>query len=46
MNVASFGPDARAEEIRALTPPARAVEDDVRAIVDEVRDGGDARCGG
>jgi histidinol dehydrogenase len=41
MNVASFGPDTRAEEIRALTPPARSVEDDVRAIVDEVRQGGD-----
>src|SRR3954447_22896599 len=41
MNVASFGPDARGEEIRLLTPPARSVEDDVRAIVDDVRDGGD-----
>ena len=41
MNVAAFGPDARAEEIRALTPPARTVEDDVRSILAEVRDGGD-----
>jgi len=41
MNVATFGPGARAEEIRLLTPPARSVEDDVRAIVDEVRQGGD-----
>jgi histidinol dehydrogenase len=41
MNVATFGPDVRAEEIRALTPPARSVEDDVRTIVDEVRAGGD-----
>jgi histidinol dehydrogenase len=42
MNVATFGPDTRAEEIRALTPPARSVEEDVRAIVQEVREGGDA----
>jgi histidinol dehydrogenase len=41
MNVVQFGPDASAEQIRLLTPPARSVEDDVRAIVDEVRDGGD-----
>ena len=41
MNVATFGPGARADEIRLLTPPARSVEDDVRAIVDEVRQGGD-----
>ena len=37
-----FGKDARAEEIRALTPEPRAVEDDVRAIVDAVRRDGDA----
>ena len=42
MNVAAFGPDARAEEIRALTPPARSVEDDVRGIIEDVRHGGDA----
>ena len=41
MNTASFGPGARADEIRALTPPPREVEDDVRAIVDEVRRDGD-----
>lgn len=41
MNVATFAEGTRAEEIRALTPPARSVEDDVRSIVDEVRDGGD-----
>ena len=42
MRRARFGPDATAAEIRALTPPARDVEPDVRAIVDEVRAGGDA----
>jgi histidinol dehydrogenase len=42
MRIATFGPGARASEIRALTPPERAVEDDVRAILAEVRDGGDA----
>lgn len=42
MNVTAFGPDARADQIRLLTPPARSVEGDVRAIVDEVRNGGDA----
>jgi histidinol dehydrogenase len=41
MNVVQFGSDATAEKIRLLTPPARSVEDDVRAIVEEVRDGGD-----
>lgn len=41
MNVATFGPDTRAEEIRALTPPARSVEADVRSIVEEVKSGGD-----
>jgi histidinol dehydrogenase len=41
MNVATFAEGTRAEAIRALTPPARSVEDDVRVIVDEVRDGGD-----
>jgi histidinol dehydrogenase len=42
MRIATFGPDASAADIRALTPPAGAVEDDVRAILEEVRDGGDA----
>ena len=37
-----FGKDARAEEIRALAPEPRAVEDDVRAIVEAVRRDGDA----
>jgi histidinol dehydrogenase len=42
LRVKRFGKDADAEQIRALVPPPRAVEDDVRAIVDAVRDGGDA----
>ena len=37
-----FGKDATAAEIRALVPPPRAVEQDVRAIVDAVRNDGDA----
>jgi histidinol dehydrogenase len=37
-----FGPDASAARIRALTPEPRDVEAEVRAIVDEVRAGGDA----
>ena len=41
MNVVGFGSRASASEIRLLVPPARSVEDDVRAIVDEVRGGGD-----
>lgn len=41
LRVARFGKDATAEEIRALAPPPRAVEDDVRAIVDAVRRDGD-----
>jgi histidinol dehydrogenase len=36
-----FGPDATAAEIRALVPPPPDVEDQVRAILDEVRSGGD-----
>jgi histidinol dehydrogenase len=36
-----FGTDARADEIRALQPPAGDVAEDVRAILAEVRDGGD-----
>ena len=42
LRVTRFGKDATAEEIRALAPPPRAVEDDVRAIVDAVRNEGDA----
>jgi histidinol dehydrogenase len=37
-----FGPDARAADVRALSPAPPEVEADVRAIVDEVRSGGDA----
>ncbi|HEY0631632.1 MAG TPA: histidinol dehydrogenase [Thermoleophilaceae bacterium] len=37
-----FGPEATAADVRALTPAPRDVEADVRAIVDEVRGGGDA----
>ena len=42
MRIQEFGPDAEPEAIRALTPDARDVEDDVRAILDEVRRDGDA----
>jgi histidinol dehydrogenase len=37
-----FGSDATASDIRALAPAPRDVEGDVRAIIDEVRSGGDA----
>jgi histidinol dehydrogenase len=42
MRTVRFGPDARAADIRALTPPPRDVEPEVRAIIEEVRSGGDA----
>ena len=42
MRVERFGPDATAADIRALTPPPRDVEDEVRTIIDKVRSGGDA----
>jgi histidinol dehydrogenase len=42
LRVTRFGKDATADEIRALAPAPRAVEDDVRAIVDAVRREGDA----
>jgi histidinol dehydrogenase len=42
MRVVRFGPDASAADIRALTPAPRDVEQEVRAIVEEVRSGGDA----
>ncbi|MEA2373896.1 MAG: histidinol dehydrogenase, partial [Thermoleophilaceae bacterium] len=42
MRIRSFGPDATAADLRALTPPPRDVEADVRDIVEEVRSGGDA----
>jgi histidinol dehydrogenase len=37
-----FGPDVTAAELRALAPPPAAVKADVRAIVDAVRQRGDA----
>jgi histidinol dehydrogenase len=40
--VSHFRRGASAAEIRALVPPPRDVEPDVRAIVEEVRAGGDA----
>jgi histidinol dehydrogenase len=42
VKVVRLGPDAKAADVRALVPPPRDVEADVRAIVDEVREGGDA----
>ncbi|MDQ4049971.1 MAG: histidinol dehydrogenase, partial [Actinomycetota bacterium] len=42
MKFIELGPDATAAEIRALAPAPRDVEADVRAILDEVRTGGDA----
>jgi histidinol dehydrogenase len=37
-----LGPEVSAEEVRGLTPAPRAVEEEVRAILDEVRREGDA----
>jgi histidinol dehydrogenase len=42
LRVTRLGKDARADEVRALAPPPRAVEADVRPIVDAVRRDGDA----
>jgi histidinol dehydrogenase len=42
LRVTRLGKDATADEVRALAPPSRAVEDDVRPIIDAVRSGGDA----
>ena len=42
LRVTRLGKDARADEVRALAPAPRAVEDDVRPIVDAVRREGDA----
>src|SRR4051794_8016597 len=42
MRIVELGPQATAAEVRALAPAAREVEADVRAIVEEVRTGGDA----
>jgi histidinol dehydrogenase len=36
-----LGPGSSAADVRGLVPPARDVEGEVRAIVDEVRSGGD-----
>jgi histidinol dehydrogenase len=41
VRIVRLGPDASAADIRALVPSPRDVEDEVRAIVDEVREGGD-----
>lgn len=41
MRITTFGPDATAAQIRALSPAPRDVEDDVRAIVEQVRQNGD-----
>jgi histidinol dehydrogenase len=41
VRIVRLGPDASAADVRALVPPPRDVEEDVRAIVDEVREGGD-----
>jgi histidinol dehydrogenase len=41
VNIHRLGADATAAQVRALTPDPRDVEDDVRAIVGEVRRGGD-----
>jgi histidinol dehydrogenase len=41
LRVRRFGHDASAEQLRALTPEPRAVEDEVRQILRGVHDGGD-----
>jgi histidinol dehydrogenase len=41
LRVKRYGKDATGEQIRALVPAPRAVESDVRAIVDAVREEGD-----
>ena len=42
MRLTRLGPDASASQVRMLVPGPRAVEDEVRGIVEEVRTGGDA----
>jgi histidinol dehydrogenase len=42
VRVVRLGPDASAADVRGLVPAPRSVEPEVRAIVDEVREGGDA----
>ena len=41
MRITRFPVGVSAADIRALTPPPRDVEDAVRAIIDDVREGGD-----
>jgi histidinol dehydrogenase len=41
VTTARMGPDATAEQVRGLVPPAGDVEADVREILTEVRSGGD-----
>jgi len=42
MRLVRLGPDTTGADVRALVPPARDVEGEVRAIVEQVRTGGDA----
>ncbi len=42
MRISELGPTTTAAQLRALAPDPRDVEDDVRAIIDHVRGGGDA----
>src|SRR5687768_5919089 len=42
MKLVRLGPGTTAADVRGLVPPPRDVEDDVRAILDQVRSGGDA----
>ena len=42
LRITRLGKDTRAEQVRALVPAPRAVEDEVRPIIDAVRRDGDA----